>query len=67
MIVKRSNKLVVENRSSHNDTQQVVVADKLYSENIRTLRLVNNELHDIEKFKEEDSEEEEEEKQEEDS
>jgi len=31
---------------------------------IRTLRLVNNDLHDIEKFKEEDSEEEEEEKEE---
>lgn len=31
---------------------------------IRTVRLMNNELHDIEKFKEDDSEEEEEEKEE---
>ncbi len=36
------------------------MVDKHYAEKIRTLRLVNNELHDIEKFKIDDSEEEEE-------
>ncbi|EGR27581.1 PAS domain S-box family protein [Ichthyophthirius multifiliis] len=53
-----NNEFILEN----NKSEKEIVLEKNYAEGIRTLRLVNNELHDADKFKFDDSEEEEDEK-----
>jgi hypothetical protein len=55
-------KIVNEHNTENIRSEKEIISEKNYAEGIRTLRLVNNELHDADKFKLDDSEEEEDEK-----